>query len=398
MKKGFHSKKLGDVCDVLTRGISPKYMEDGGICVLNQKCIRNHAVSLEPSRRHDISIKNVPNERFVQLGDVLVNSTGTGTLGRVAQIRDLLPEQTTVDSHVTIVRPNKDLFHLDFFGYAMIMIEEEIKNAGEGCGGQTELARSALAEKFFVRFPEDAAEQKRIVSILDESFEAIDIAKANTEKNLQNARALFESELNACISQCNENWKAQRLDEICNIVGGGTPSKDNEEYYGGSIPWATVRDLKSDTLTSTEHTITSDAVKKSSTKIIPGKNVVIATRVGLGKICLLEQDTAINQDLRGIVPKDNSIISSHFLFWWFKSIAQMIVAEGTGATVQGVKLPFIKSLKIPIPPTENQNIIVNKLDSIKKKSEHLETIYQKKLVALEELKKSLLHQAFNGEL
>ncbi|MCB0386495.1 MAG: restriction endonuclease subunit S, partial [Bdellovibrionales bacterium] len=90
--------------------------------------------------------------------------------------------------------------------------------------------------------------------------------------------------------------------------------------------------------------------------------------------------------------------SSQFLFWWFKSIAQMIVAEGTGATVQGVKLPFIKSLKIPIPPIENQNIIVNKLDSIKKKSEHLETIYQKKLVALEELKKSLLHQAFNGEL
>lgn len=255
-----------------------------------------------------------------------------------------------------------------------------------------------LLKELQISFPENIREQKRIVSILDESFEAIDIAKANTEKNLQNARALFESELNACISQCNENWKAQRLDEICNIVGGGTPSKDNEEYYGGSIPWATVRDLKSDTLTSTEHTITSDAVKKSSTKIIPGKNVVIATRVGLGKICLLEQDTAINQDLRGIVPKDNSIISSHFLFWWFKSIAQMIVAEGTGATVQGVKLPFIKSLKIPIPPTENQNIIVNKLDSIKKKSEHLETIYQKKLVALEELKKSLLHQAFNGEL
>lgn len=167
VKKGWHSKKLGDVCDVLKRGIFPKYLEDGGICVLNQKCIRNHAVSFDPSRRHDISLKKVPDERFVQLGDVLVNSTGTGTLGRVAQIRNLTPEQTTVDSHVTIVRPNKGLFHIDFFGYAMILIEEEIKSAGEGCGGQTELARSTLAEKFFVSFPEDTIEQKRIVSILD---------------------------------------------------------------------------------------------------------------------------------------------------------------------------------------------------------------------------------------
>lgn len=164
---GWHSKKLGNVCDVLKRGISPKYLKDGGICILNQKCIRNHAVSFEPSRRHDISIKKVPDERFVQLGDVLVNSTGTGTLGRVAQIRDLPPEQTTVDSHVTIVRPNKALFHFEFFGYAMILIEEEIKGAGEGCGGQTELACSRLVEKFLVCFPEDITEQKRIVSILD---------------------------------------------------------------------------------------------------------------------------------------------------------------------------------------------------------------------------------------
>ena len=139
MKKGWQTKKLGDVCSLLNRGISPEYLGKGGVCVLNQKCIRDHEVSYEPSRRHDSKAKKVAEERFIQLGDVLVNSTGTGTLGRVAQVRDKPEEATTVDSHVTIVRPKPGLFHLDFFGYMLAVIEDAIKEAGEGCGGQTNL-------------------------------------------------------------------------------------------------------------------------------------------------------------------------------------------------------------------------------------------------------------------
>jgi type I restriction enzyme S subunit len=94
---------------------------------------------------------------------------------------------------------------------------------------------------------------------------------------------------------------------------------------------------------------TKEAVKGSSTNIIPKGNVVIATRVGLGKVCLLCSDTAINQDLRGIIPKRPSTLSVGYLFQWLKSIAHIIEKEGTGATVQGVKLPFIKSLPMPVP-------------------------------------------------
>ena len=166
-REGWQTRKLGEVCDFLNRGVSPKYLEQGGICVLNQKCIRNHKIYYEFSRSHDLSEKKVAQERFIQLGDVLVNSTGTGTLGRVAQVREHPLEPTTVDSHVTIVRPKTAMFHLDFFGYMMIMIEESIKNAGEGCGGQTELARSILAQKFSVSFPDSISEQQIIVAKLD---------------------------------------------------------------------------------------------------------------------------------------------------------------------------------------------------------------------------------------
>ncbi len=160
----------------------------------------------------------------------------------------------------------------------------------------------------------------------------------------------------------NEAWPTNNLGDVCHIVGGGTPAKNNQDFYTGNIPWATVRDMNKEAITSTEFSITNDAVKGSSTNVIPGGNVIIATRVGLGKVCMLGQNTAINQDLRGIIPKSKKNIDVGFLFWWLKSIAHRIEEEGTGATVKGVKLPFIKSLQTPLPPLPEQKRIVAILD------------------------------------
>ena len=159
-----------------------------------------------------------------------------------------------------------------------------------------------------------------------------------------------------------KGWQTKNLGDLCDVVGGGTPPKDKPAFYSGDIPWATVRDMRQDVITETEFRITKDAVKSSATNIIPSGNVVIATRVGLGKVCLIGQDTAINQDLRGIVPRSDKALVVRYLYWWLKSIADVIVAEGTGATVQGVKLPFVKSLQIPVPPMAEQQRIVGLLD------------------------------------
>ena len=152
------------------------------------------------------------------------------------------------------------------------------------------------------------------------------------------------------------------LGDVCEVIGGGTPSKSRADYYSGDIPWATVRDMNTDIIFQTEHKITEEGLKKSSSNLIPKNNVIIATRVGLGKVCLIESDTAINQDLRGIVPKSNDELAVRYLFWWLKSVAHKIEAEGTGATVKGVKLPFIKSLQIPLPDINEQKRIVEILD------------------------------------
>ena len=157
-------------------------------------------------------------------------------------------------------------------------------------------------------------------------------------------------------------WQTKKLGEVCAVIGGGTPPKGRADFYSGDIHWATVRDMRREVISETEFKITKEAVRSSSTNVIPKGNVVIATRVGLGKVCLLEHDTAINQDLRGIIPQNLQVLSVGFLFWWLKSIAHIIEEEGTGATVKGVKLPFIKSLPIPLPPLPEQHRIVAILD------------------------------------
>ena len=172
------------------------------------------------------------------------------------------------------------------------------------------------------------------------------------------------------------DWPVKTLGEVCDLVGGGTPSKDRLEFYGGEIPWATVRDLNVEVLRTTEHSITAEAVKSSSSNIIPAGSVVIATRVGLGKAVKIAQDTAINQDLRGLVVKKPKELIADYLYWWYLSTVHLVVAAGTGATVQGVKLPFVSGLAIPVPPLEEQKRIVALLDAATARVGELTACYE----------------------
>lgn len=191
----------------------------------------------------------------------------------------------------------------------------------------------------------------------------------------------------------------KRLGDVCDIVGGGTPSKSVATYYSGNIPWATVRDMRSDWLKETECKINKLAIKESATTLIPKGNVVIATRVGLGKVCLLEKDTAINQDLKGLLPKNDKTLDRLFLFHWLKSVSDVIVAHGTGATVQGVKIPFIAGLNIPIPPLAEQKHIVASLDEAFDAIARAKENAEKNLTNARELFESDLEAVFaNSEL
>lgn len=137
-------KSLRDVTTEIRRGIGPKYCDQGGIRVLNQKCVRDRRIKLSLARRHDTSVRSVDG-RMLHPGDLLVNSTGVGTLGRAAQVWTL-DEPTIVDSHLTIVRTDTAKARLHYFGLNLTGREAEIEELGEGSTGQTELSRVRLGD------------------------------------------------------------------------------------------------------------------------------------------------------------------------------------------------------------------------------------------------------------
>jgi type I restriction enzyme S subunit len=252
--------------------------------------------------------------------------------------------------------------------------------------------------------------QREIVEKIDSAFAEIDLLERNLLSGDEQANQLLQSILSSTFKQSTaipgqnesspeENLaiKPFKLVDLCKLVGGGTPSKANAEYYSGDIPWATVRDMRSRWLDDTEHKINEIAVRESSTNVIPSGSVVLASRVGLGKVIQLKHDTAINQDLRALIPKENSKINSDYLYYWTLSIAPEIISAGKGATVQGVTLPFLENLVVPLPSLEKQGEVVGKLDSAFAEIELLKANIRLKKDYASALRQSLLSNAFTQE-
>lgn len=145
---------LKDITAYIYKGIVPKYASQNDtniIRVLNQRCNRNNLISLSNSRFNNLDKRNVPNEKVLKENDVLINSTGVGTAGRVAQVNDL-KEKMTVDGHMIIIRPAKTVNPV-FYGYAVIANQYKIEQLAEGSTGQTEINRDRLLKDIYIKLP-----------------------------------------------------------------------------------------------------------------------------------------------------------------------------------------------------------------------------------------------------
>lgn len=179
-------KTLGELTSYIAKGIPPKYVEEAGtdtIRVLNQKCNRNYRISYSESRFHDNGVKRVPEDKMLRDFDVLINSTGTGTAGRVAQIWSV-PEPTTLDGHMILMRPTQEIDPL-YYGYAIKAFQPQIEGFAEGSTGQTEINKRRLQDEIVIRFPASLDEQKNVGRLLM----AIDEKIHNNEQVNENLAA-----------------------------------------------------------------------------------------------------------------------------------------------------------------------------------------------------------------
>jgi type I restriction enzyme S subunit len=400
MKEGWEQQRLVDLCDLITKGTTPtsigyNYTDEGINFIKVESLTENGEIILSKVAFINEDCHQALKRSQLKENDILFSIAGA--LGRIGIVNNnIIPANT--NQALAIIRLKIDAevsvkFLSKYFNSEVIT--KEIKKLGGGTAQQN-LSLGQLNE-LKITYP-PLPEQQRIVSIIDKAFEAIDKAIENTQKNLQNSKELFESCLQGVFHDTGEGWAIKTLGEVCKIVGGGTPSKNRSDFYGGTINWATVRDLNSEKLLTTEHTITTLGLQNCSTNLIAKNNVIFASRVGLGKVCLTKIDVAINQDLRAPIPKNLNQLDVNYLFRWFQNQRDIIIKAGQGATVQGITLPFINNLPIPIPPLLEQQTFVRKLDALNSETRKLEGIYQQKLRDLKELKKSVLNKAFAGEL
>lgn len=193
-----------------------------------------------------------------------------------------------------------------------------------------------------------------------------------------------------------KHWQIKKLGEVCNFIGGGTPSKKESSFWNGKIPWASVKDLKGNFLNQTIDFITEEGVKNSSTNIALKNELIVATRINPGKPIICKIDTAINQDLKII--KHKIPIDSTYLYYWFLDNEKKIIEKSSGTTVLGINLENLNQLEIPLPPLLEQQAIVAKIEEL---LSDLENGKQQLQLAQQQLKiyrQSLLKWAFEGKL
>ena len=186
------------------------------------------------------------------------------------------------------------------------------------------------------------------------------------------------------------DWVATTLgNEVSSIVGGGTPSKDVLEYWGGDIPWASVKDFIGSRLSKTQDCITRQAIKASATNLIPAGTLITPTRMALGRVAIFDRDVAINQDLKAIFPKPSLL--KEFLFYWFQGNADHIEAAGTGSTVKGIRLEVLRDFGLALPSIHEQQKIATILTAVDDKLD----VIARQIEATQTLKQGLMQNLFS---
>ncbi len=301
------------------------------------------------------------------------------------------------DSGLTVSPKNGSMIQR-FLDYQILALNDDIYDLGKGTA-QKNLDVPVFREiPLFV--PDDLREQERIVALLDEAFAGLATAKANAERNLQNARAIFESHLQSVFTQSGPGWAEHTLGDLIEIQNGyAFKSTDYTETGYFVIRIGNVQDGE---ITLANPKFIKLADKKFERFIVNEGDILISLTGNIGRVGIIQEDqlpAVLNQRVARITIKGLST-DRDFLFRFLlsRNFRESLQEAGHGAAQQNVSTKEIESVQISLPDKKEQRRIVEEFDSFAAETQRLTRLYERKLAALEELKKSLLHQAFNGEL
>jgi type I restriction enzyme S subunit len=371
MKKGWEIKRLGEVCEVVNGG-TPKtgideYWDGQHRWITPAEMGKRLSPYVSTTERliSDLGLRN-SSARLLPPNSIILSSRAP--IGHL--VINSEPMATNQGCKGMIPR---SLLQYKFLYYYLTSIVDLLNSLGTGATFK-ELSGGKLKEVTIPIPP--LSEQRRIVSILDESFAGLATAKANAEMNLQNARAVFESHLNEVFNKKGEGWMETTIGDQLTLQRGFDITKSQQNK--GEVP-----------------VVSSGGIKSFHDKAMAkGPGVVIGRKGTLGKVIYLENDywphdtTLWVKDFKGNEPR--------FVYYLFVGLD--VKSLDSGAANPALNRNQVHPIEVSWPCVDQQKAIVETLNALQEETRRLTNLYTRKLAALEALKKSLLHQAFSGEL
>lgn len=387
---------ISECCDLVSRGKTPKYDEKGSGRIVKSAHVQIDAIRWQecPTVSDEFVAKYI--DRFkLRKDDVLLNGTGTGTLGRPGYVNKDPQGDFILDSHVNLFRTKKSKLFGKYLFYWLLtpQCQQEIERSHTGSTNQIELSATRAGNLSLPLPP--IAEQKRIAAILDKAD--------SVRRKRKEAIALTEELLRSAFLEMfgdpitnPKGWEVKPLGEIAQFIGGGTPSRKVARYFEGDICWATSKDMNIDVLVDTQEHITEEAIENSATKLVQPECLLIVVKSKVLMRRLPVARTAIpvcfGQDLKAIIPFNREM--TRYLHRHLQIGQKILLEQARGVNTEGLTLEHLRSFPVMMPAlSEIKEFVAVDLqigDSCKSSvavQEESENLFN-----------SLLQRAFRGEL
>lgn len=395
MKAGWQTKTLGEILE-RTETFDPTRTPTAEFEYIDVSSVSNQTLTIQDTQ--SLIGKNAPSRarRLVKANDVLF-ATIRPTLRRIAIVPETLDRQICSTGYFVLrAKPEADHRYLFYFlqtaGF-MTAMEKLQKGASYPAVTDSDVRSQPIPVP-------PLPDQHRIVAILDEAFAGIATARANAEQNLRNARALFESQLQAVFSQRGEGWVEKRLSDVSEDFGRGKSKhrpRNDPKLYGGEYPFIQTGDVRNCEHVITTYSQTYNETGLAQSKLWPRGTLCITIAANIAETGILDFDACFPDSVIGVIA-NKSITTTKYLEYLLHSFKAHLQAQGKGSAQDNINLGTFENQYFPFADLEKQNEIISTLDGIRKETQHLESLCQRKLAALDELKQSLLHRAFSGNL
>ncbi len=295
------------------------------------------------------AISRIQNYR-IYIDDIFISVAGT--LGIVGRVPISLDGANLTENADRLTNIKCDVAYL-MYALQSNPIQDEIDSI-RTVGAQPKLALSRI-RSFEILMPSDQAEQSRVSRALSDTDDLIESLERLISKKQAIKQGMMQELLtgNTRLSGFTSKWESKTIGQLCvSIRGGGTPSKAIADYWGGQIPWATVKDLSNFNPKGTLDHISTRGVAESAARVVPAGELIVSVRMLIARAVQFSVDVAINQDLKVLNLKQE--VDPTFLRYWFNLNEESFARAAGGSTVSGISTTELATKNVDLPPIEEQ--------------------------------------------